>query len=69
MFMVGGSIIGHGVPFVHHMSESMVETLQPISGVLATVSPYFLDAVVGLIVGGICVGLFEIGSSLIRKQQ
>ena len=69
MFMVGGSIIGHGVPFVHHMSESMVETLQPISGVLATVSPYFLDAAVGLIVGGICVGLFEIGSSLIRKQQ
>ena len=69
MFMVGGSIIGHGVPFVHHMSESMVETLQPISGILATVSPYFLDAVVGLIVGGICVGLFEIGSSLIRKQQ
>ena len=69
MFMVGGSIIGHGMPFVHHMSESMVETLQPISGILATVSPYFLDAVVGLIVGGICVGLFEIGSSLIRKQQ
>ena len=69
MFMVGGSIIGHGVPFVHHMSESMVETLQPISGILATVSPYFLDAVIGLIVGGICVGLFEIGSSLIRKQQ
>ena len=69
MFMVGGSIIGHGMPFVHHMSESMVETLQPISGILATVSPYFLDAVVGLIVGGICVGLFEIGSRLIRKQQ
>ena len=69
MFMVGGSIIGHGVPFVHHMSESMVETLQPISGILATVSPYLLDAVVGLIVGAICVGLFEIGTKLIRKQQ
>ena len=69
MFMVGGSIIGHGVPFVHHMSESMVETLQPISGILATVSPYLLDAVVGLIIGAICVGLFEIGTKLIRKQQ
>ena len=69
MFMVGGSIIGHGVPFVHHMSESMVEILQPISGILATVSPYLLDAVVGLIIGAICVGLFEIGTKLIRKQQ
>ena len=69
MFMVGGSIIGHGVPFVHHMSESMVETLQPISSILATVSPHLLDAVVGLIIGAICVGLFEIGTKLIRKQQ
>ena len=69
MFMVGGSIIGHGVPFVHHMSESMVEILQPISGILATASPYLLDAVVGLIIGAICVGLFEIGTKLIRKQQ
>ena len=68
MFMVGGSIIGHGMPFVHHMSESMVETLQPISGMLAAVSPHLLDAVVGLIVGAICVGLFEIATKLIRKQ-
>ena len=69
MFMVGGSIIGHGMPFVHHMSETMVETLQPISSILATVSPHLLDAVVGLIVGAICVGLFEIGTKLILKQQ
>ena len=69
MFMVGGSIIGHGMPFVHHMSESMVEILQPISSILATVSPHLLDAVVGLIIGAICVGLFEIGTSLIPKQQ
>ena len=51
------------------MSETMVETLQPISSILATVSPHLLDAVVGLIVGAICVGLFEIGTKLIRKQH
>ena len=68
MFMVGGSIIGHGIPFVHHMSESMVETLQPISSILATVSPHLLDAVVGLIIGAICVGLFEVGTRFIRKK-
>ena len=69
MFMVGGSIIGHGMPFVHDMSEYMVEVLQPISIILAAVSPHFLDAIVGLIIGAICVGLFEIGTKLIRKQQ
>ena len=69
MFMVGGSIIGHGMPFVHHMSESMVEILQSVNGILAAIAPHLLDAVVGLIVGAICVGLFEIGTKLIRRQQ
>ena len=69
MFMVGGSIIGHGIPFVHHMSESMVDVLQPINGILAAIAPHFLDAIVGLIIGAICVGLFEIGTKLIRRQQ
>ena len=68
MFMVGGSIIGHGMPFVHHMSESMVEILQPISGILAAIAPHLLDTVVGLIVGAICVGLFEIGTKLLTKK-
>ena len=69
MFMVGGSIIGHGLPFVHHMSESMVEILQPVNGILAAVTPYMLDAIVGLIIGAICVGLFEIGTQLIRIKR
>ena len=69
MFMVGGSIIGHGLPFVHHMSESMVEILQPVNGILAAVTPYMLDAIVGLIIGAICVGLFEIGTKLIRIKR
>lgn len=69
MFMVGGSIIGHGMPLVHHMSESMVDVLQPINGILAAIATHLLDAMVGLIIGAICVGLFEIGTKLIRGQQ
>ena len=69
MFMVGGSIIGHGMPFVHHISESMIEILQPINGILAAIAPHLLDAIVGLIIGALCVGLFEIGTKLIRKQK
>ena len=68
MFMVGGSIIGHGMPFVHHISESLVEILQPVNGILAAITPHLLDAVVGLIVGAICVGLFEIGTKLLPKK-
>ena len=67
MFIVGGNIIGHGLPFVHHLSESIVEILQPVSGVLAAIAPHLLDAIVGLIIGAICVGLFGIGPNFIRK--
>ncbi len=68
MFLVGGSIIGHGLPFVHHISESMVEVLQPVNGMLAAIAPHLLDAIVGLIIGAICVGLFEIGTKLLPKK-
>ena len=68
MFMVGGSIIGHGMPFVHHISESMVETLQPVSSILATIAPHLLDAVAGLIVGAICVAIFTFAKPLFSKK-
>ena len=68
MFMVGGSIIGHGMPFVHHISESMVEILQPVSGILATIAPHLLDAVVGIVVGALCVGIFEVVTKVLPKK-
>jgi predicted DNA repair protein MutK len=70
MFMVGGSIIGHGVPALHHFSEHVVKLLQnlpAVGGILATISPIVVDAIIGLIVGVICVGLFEIINKLRKK--
>ena len=68
MFMVGGSIIGHGLPFMHHFSEYLVETLSKTNGVLATVAPLVLDAIVGLVVGAICVVVFEMATKLLPKK-
>ena len=70
MFMVGGSIIGHGVPFLHHFSESIAEVmakLPVVGGVLATIAPIIVDGIIGLIVGAICVALFEVATKLLRK--
>ncbi len=55
MFLVGGSIIAHGIPALHHL----VEPLKEISFIL----PILVDALVGILVGAICVALF----SLVRK--
>ncbi|MBX9675777.1 MAG: DUF808 domain-containing protein [Methylotenera sp.] len=72
MFMVGGSIIGHGVPTLHHFSESISAYLQQLTVVgstLAFISPILVDAIIGLIVGAICVAVFELVKKLIPKKH
>jgi uncharacterized protein len=70
MFMVGGSIIGHGAPFLHHFTEHVVQfcrILPTVGSTLATISPILIEAIIGLIVGAICVALFEIAKRALRK--
>jgi predicted DNA repair protein MutK len=72
MFMVGGSIIGHGVPALHHFSEHIAEVMHDfpvVGGFLAAISPIIIDAIIGLIVGVICVVLFEIVTKLMPKKR
>ena len=61
MFLVGGSIIGHGIPALHHLTEPM----RNISALL----PILFDGVLGLIVGAICVALFTIYTKIMPKKQ
>lgn len=60
MFLVGGSIIAHGIPALHHL----VEPLKEISFIL----PMLMDAVVGIVVGAICVALFTLVGKFLPKK-
>jgi uncharacterized protein len=60
MFLVGGSIIGHGIPALHHVAEPLKE--------ISFILPMLMDAVVGLIVGAICVALFTLVSKFLPKK-
>ena len=53
MFMVGGSIIGHGIPALHHWPDYMAE--MPLG--LVFIPPILINALVGLIVGAIGLSL------------
>ena len=56
MFMVGGSIIGHGIPALHHFTENAALAAGSVSGVgpvLAAITPTLIDAVIGLITGAL----------------
>jgi len=71
MFVVGGSIIGHGIPVYHHLSEHIIELAHqlPAGGVLAAISGMLLDAALGLLIGGLCVAAFTAASKLMPKKQ
>ncbi len=72
MFLVGGSIIGHGIPPLHHLSEHLVESAQHIAtvgGVLSAVTPILVDAVVGLLTGAMSVGVYTLGMKIMGKQH
>ena len=71
MFMVGGSIIGHGVPFLHHFSQNIAEVMRDlpaIGAVMAIIAPVIVDGIIGLIVGAICVAVYEIVKKLLPKK-
>lgn len=70
MFMVGGGILTHGLPPVHHLftdwaSYSMV--VPGVGAILGGVAPTLLNAVFGLIAGGV-VMLVVSGISSVRAR-
>jgi hypothetical protein len=66
MFMVGGSIIGHGVPALHHFTEHAAEvagSVGAIGPVLKAITPTVIDALIGVITGAVVL----LGVTLVKK--
>ncbi|POY81385.1 DUF808 domain-containing protein [Pseudomonas amygdali pv. morsprunorum] len=55
MFMVGGGILVHGLPFAHHWVEGVTEAAAGAVGGLSMVVPTLIDAVAGVIAGAVLV--------------
>jgi predicted DNA repair protein MutK len=54
MFLVGGGILTHGIPPVHHFSEDLAHgagTVSGIGGVLAALVPTLINTVFGILAG------------------
>jgi uncharacterized protein len=54
MFLVGGGIVVHGLPWLHHAIEGVAKSL---GGVLPVVVPMLADAAVGLSLGAVLVAV------------
>jgi len=65
MFMVGGSILMHGIPGWHHVTESLqhgVAGIPVMGGFLKVIGPMLLDAVAGVIAGALILLVFTLGA-------
>ncbi|OON59366.1 hypothetical protein B0920_23570 [Massilia sp. KIM] len=54
MFMVGGGIVSHAVPFLHHLEEGAahaVEGVPGVGGLLAAIAPSVTSALIGMVIG------------------
>jgi uncharacterized protein len=62
MFLVGGSIIAHGVPFLHHAVEALTKSATPMlgQGFAGFLIPTISDGMIGLVVGGVLVGIMTL---------
>jgi predicted DNA repair protein MutK len=56
MFMVGGGILTHGLPFAHHGIEAAAAAIEPLpvlGGVLSAIAPTILNALFGVVAGAV----------------
>jgi len=66
MFLVGGGILVHGVPWLHHLAQSFVHAVQDVPGigaVLAVLASLLFNALVGMLAGALVLG----GVSLFQR--
>jgi uncharacterized protein len=64
MFMVGGGILVHGWPWLHHAIEALAASL----GAFNVVGTTLLDALAGVVAGGICVAVWTVVQKILRKN-
>ncbi len=62
MFLVGGGILAHGIPWLYHQVENLAHLAG--EGALATVTGALLNGVVGLIAGAVAVAVMALFSKL-----
>lgn len=73
MFLVGGGILSHGLPFVHHAAEALQHRIAASTGALADVlgptAAVALDMVVGLVAGALVLALVTGVQKLLRRTS
>ncbi len=66
MFLVGGSILRHGLGPVAHWID---DTLAPMQGLAATVLGMLVDGLLGVAAGAVLLGLWSLGQRFVGRAR
>ncbi|CAG1002368.1 Inner membrane protein YedI [Burkholderiales bacterium] len=66
MFLVGGSILAHGLPPLHHAVETAASSLGGLPGAIL---PTVADLLVGLLGGVLALGVVSMGAKIWRRAR
>ncbi len=67
MFLVGGGIVAHGIPALHHLQKVIEEAAG--GGIVGTLAGVAYTGVVGVVLGALIVGIFEAGKKLFGRKS
>lgn len=71
LFLVGGGIITHGIPVLHHLVETAEHAAAAVPGIgssLAYVAPAVVNMVAGLVVGVAVLAVVKLWSKMFQKR-
>jgi predicted DNA repair protein MutK len=69
MFMVGGSILMHGIPGWHHVVEGLEHAMNGTPKLLISSAKMLLDAVAGLIAGAIILVVVTLATKVYKAAR
>lgn len=72
MFLVGGGILTHGIPWAHHGIESLAAEASAVpgaGGVLAALTPAVLNGLAGVVAGAVVLLLVTVAQRLWRGNK
>ena len=64
MFLVGGGILVHGIPPLHHLAEGIAAR----GGLAGSLGPTLVGALAGVVAGGLAVLAVKAGAKVFRKK-
>ncbi len=70
MFLVGGGIIVHSIPSIHHIVEDSVAAITNVLGSwFDAIGPILLEGITGIIAGGLVLAIVSLGQTIWKPKK